>query len=176
MLMCTATQSLSHWKAFRTNWKHCNVSIPNLCVPACVRKMERQNQKKKKKVRKPDIIKIKKSEYLSGLRPLRRTFFTQTYMHKGTGESYRLALSLSSPPASSASVCLRRLPGFLCGAQEFQTLIRSAGHFAPGPPPQACEGKWNCSGRSTGNILYCCQIPVRQTKVGRESNKGWDLY
>lgn len=91
-------------------------------------------------------------------------------------KSYRLALSLSSPPASSASACPLRLPGFLCVALEFQTLIHSAGRFAPGPPPPACVGKWNCSGRSTGNILYCCQIPVTQTKVGRGSNKGWDLY
>lgn len=104
---------------------------------------------------------------------------THKYTHRRTHtheESYRLALSLSSPLASSASECPLRLPGFLCGALEFQTLIRSAGHFAPGPPPQACVGKWNCSGKSTGSILYCCQIPVRQTEVGRGGNKGWDLY
>lgn len=82
-----------------------------------------------------------------------------------TGETYRLALSLSSPLASSASACLLRRPGFLCGAQECQRLIHTAGHPAPGPPPQACEGKLNCSGRSTRNILYCCQIPVRQTNI-----------
>lgn len=95
--------------------------------------------------------------------------------YKCKGETYRLVLSLSSPPASSASACPLHLPGFLCGAPECQTLIRSAGHFAPGPPPPACAGKWNCSGRSTGNILYCCQIPARQTKVERGGNKGKDL-
>ena len=94
-------------------------------------------------------------------------------------ESYHLALSLSSPPVSSASAYPLRLPGFLCGAPEFQMLIRSAGRFAPGPPPPACVGKWNCSGRSTGNTLYCCQIPVDKQKLkkrGRKGNKGRDLY
>lgn len=103
------------------------------------------------------------------------TYAPIIHTHKHA-ETYRLVLSLSSPPVSSASACQLRLPGFLCGAPEFQMLIHSAGRFAPGPPPPACVGKWNCSGRSTGNILYCCQIPVRQTQVERVGNKGWDLY
>lgn len=34
MLRCAAAQSLSHWMGFRTNWKHCNVSVPSAGAPA----------------------------------------------------------------------------------------------------------------------------------------------
>lgn len=100
---------------------------------------------------------------------IRRRTHKRAHTHTG---SYRPALSLSSPPASSASACPLRLPGFLCGAPECRTLRRSAGRCAPGPPPPACAGRWNCSGRSTGNRLYCCQIPVRQTA---ESESAFSL-
>ena len=173
MLRCTATQSLSHWKRFRTNWKHCNVSIPSLCVPAWAGEIQEKTGRKLEKLweRKVWEDQAQKSRRKKGI-PTPIDTRTQTHTHMQG--SYRLALSLSSPPVSSASACPLRLPGFLCGAPEFQTLIRSAGHFAPGPPPQACVGKWNCSGRSTGNILYCCQIPVRQTK-SRQQGTGFVL-
>lgn len=109
-----------------------------------------------------------KGEILKALGHLEKNnipmFVVQLHMHRQK-ESYHHALSLSAPPVSFASVCPLRLPGFLCGAPEFQMLIHSAGRFAPEPPPLTCVGRWNCSGKSTGSKLYCCQIPVDKTEV-----------
>lgn len=143
----SATQSLSHWKRFRTNWKHCDITDPGMCE-------WRGKIKRRHRV----------GEYL-GLDDRKKAFLHSHFKTHLQRRTYHLALSLSSPPISFAWVSPQHLPGFLCGAPEYQMLIRSAGHFAPGPPPQVCVEKWNCSGRSTGSTLYCCQVPVRPKKM-----------
>lgn len=131
--------SLCRWRRFRTNWKHCNVSIPSLCFSLSVWDSE-IHKRTGKAVRKPKSDEKGRGNIFGQSLQTLEGKHTHTHRNKHI-QSYRLVLSLSSPPASSASACPLHLPGFLCGALEFQTLNRLAGHFAPGPPPPAYVGK-----------------------------------